>query len=641
MTEYLVEFLRSNGYMPHGYCYSWDRGLVALHVLSDTLIALAYFSIPITLFYFARKRRDVPFNWMFLCFGLFIVACGATHVMEVWTLWHANYWASGVVKAVTALASVPTAVLLVRLMPKAISLPSPAQLEEINEQLRHHSEQLATKNQELSSLNATLRETQARYRLLFDSNPQPIWVYDLETLGMLDANHAASHHYGYSDDEFLNLTIKDLRPPEEVPTLLRDITTSPADAIHRGFWKHRTKTGEIREVEVISHPLCYAGKAARLVVANDVTERRAAERALQSSEEKFRSLVQTATDAIVTTDADGVVIDFNRAAEEIFGAASTKVVGGVFTDLIPERFHRKFVLALRHWRRAGCSGPPNKPIEITGRRKDGTEFSAELSLARWSTRESLYFTGILSDITARKRAEQEVRRRSTELEALNRELESFSYSVSHDLRAPLRAIDGFSQALLDDYSNRLDDTAKDYLRRVRMGAQRMGMLIDDLLNLSRVTRAEMHSERVDLSALAEEVASELRNESPDRSVDFRIQNGLEDNADARLLRIALQNLLSNAWKFTSKRAQGLIQFGKMKTETGLAYFVSDNGAGFDPNYAQRLFGAFQRLHPTAEFPGTGIGLATVQRIVHRHGGAVWADGSVGHGATFYFTLAAS
>ncbi len=641
MIHYLAELLRANNYTPHGYCYSWDRSLVALHVLSDTLIALAYFSIPITLVYFVRKRRDLPFNWMFLCFGLFIVACGTTHVMEIWTLWHANYWASGVVKAVTAFASVPTAILLVRLMPQAIAIPSPAQLEGINRRLRQHSEELAKKNEQLSSLNEALRQSQARYRLLFDSNPQPIWVYDLETLRILDANSVAGQHYGYSDDEFRRLTILDLRPREEIPALLGDLTTSPPDAIHRGFWKHRTKTGEVREVEVISHPLCYADRAARLVVANDVTERRSAERALRNSEEKFRSLVQTATDAIVTTDADGVVIDFNRAAEEIFGKTSSEIVGSVFTNLVPERFHRKFALALRRWRQPGGSGPPNKPIEIVARRRDGTEFSAELSLARWAAREALYFTGILSDITPRKRAELEVRRRSTELEALNRELEAFSYSVSHDLRAPLRAIDGFSQALLDDYANRLDDTARDYLRRVRTGAQRMGMLIDDLLNLSRVTRSEMRSERVDVSALAEELAFELRNESPNRTVNFRIQNGMEDNADARLLRIALQNLLSNAWKFTSKRAQALIQFGKTRTEAGPAYFVSDNGAGFDPNYAQRLFGAFQRLHSSAEFPGTGIGLATVQRIVHRHGGAVWAEGSVERGATFYFTLAAS
>ena len=198
MFAYLAKLLSATDYTPHGYCYSWDRGLVALHVASDILIALAYFSIPITLVYFVRKRRGLPFHWMFLCFGLFIVACGASHVMEIWTLWHADYWASGAVKAVTALASVPTAVLLVRLVPKALAIPSPTELEDMNFRLRDHSSELARKNDQLSSLNEDLRQSQVRYRLLFDSNPQPIWVYDLETLRILDANRVAAQHYGYS-----------------------------------------------------------------------------------------------------------------------------------------------------------------------------------------------------------------------------------------------------------------------------------------------------------------------------------------------------------------------------------------------------------------------------------------------------------
>ena len=343
----------------------------------------------------------------------------------------------------------------------------------------------------------------------------------------------------------------------------------------------------------------------------------------------------------MTTNADGVVIDFNRAAEVIFGRSESETVGNSFTELVPDRFHREFQLALADSRRPGGPEPPSESIEIVAQRRDGSEFPAELSLARWQTRDALYFTGILSDITPRKQTELELHSRTTELEALNRELESFSYSVSHDLRAPLRAIDGFSQALLEDYADRLGEPARDYLQRVRAGAQRMGTLIDDLLNLARVTRAEMRNERVDMTALAEEIVSELRSESPTRTVDFHVQDGMQDRADARLLRIALQNLLNNAWKFTSKRPQALIQFGKTTTEAGATYFVSDNGAGFDPAYAQRLFGAFQRLHTSAEFPGTGIGLATVQRIVRRHGGSLWAEGSVGRGATFYFTLAAS
>jgi len=301
----------------------------------------------------------------------------------------------------------------------------------------------------------------------------------------------------------------------------------------------------------------------------------------------------------------------------------------------------------------------------------------------------------VSEVT---QAEEEIRRlnadlerkvieRTVALQAANQELEAFSYSVSHDLRAPLRSIDGFSQAVLEDYADRLDDQGRDYLNRVRAATQHMGRLIDDLIKLARVARAEMQREPVDLSALAGDVFAALQKSEPGRRVEYRIEPGLAAEGDARLLRVVLDNLLGNAWKFTGKQAHARIEFGVLqqaspgmdevdrvgnrrsaspgmdevdrvgnrrsaspgmdevdrvgnrRSETGApAYFVRDNGAGFDMTYAGKLFGAFQRLHTLSEFPGTGVGLATVQRIVHRHGGRVWAEGAVGKGATFYFTL---
>jgi signal transduction histidine kinase len=239
---------------------------------------------------------------------------------------------------------------------------------------------------------------------------------------------------------------------------------------------------------------------------------------------------------------------------------------------------------------------------------------------------------------AHEELEQRVQERTAQLAAANKELEAFSYSVSHDLRAPLRSIDGFSLALLEDYAERLDEEGKGHLQRIRAATQRMGMLIDDLLNLSRMTRAEIHKEAVDLSALAHSVTTGLQESQPERKIDFRIEDRLEANADARLVQVILENLLGNACKFTSKRTSPCIEFGKIRHNGTSAYFVRDNGAGFDAAYANRLFGAFQRLHGASEFPGTGIGLATVQRIVRRHGGQIWAEGAVEKGATFYFTL---
>lgn len=234
--------------------------------------------------------------------------------------------------------------------------------------------------------------------------------------------------------------------------------------------------------------------------------------------------------------------------------------------------------------------------------------------------------------------ESRIAQRTAQLEVANKELEAFAYSVSHDLRAPLRGIDGFSQALMEDYGDQLDASGRHYLSRVRAGTQRMGLLIDDLLRLSRVSRAQMERTPIDLTAMARGVLEELRQQDPGRAVDIEVAEGLSATGDPQLIRVVMDNLLGNAWKYTGKRERARIQVGSCGADGEVAFFVKDDGAGFDMAYAHKLFGVFQRLHGAEEFPGTGIGLATVSRIVHRHGGRIWAEGEPEKGATFYFTL---
>jgi len=380
--------------------------------------------------------------------------------------------------------------------------------------------------------------------------------------------------------------------------------------------------------------------------------RRALEMSTSSldSEHRVRALLDNMDEGIVVISETGMIEMSNPAAERLFGYRSEEVVGKNVSMLMPEPYHSEHDGYLANYLRTGQAKIIGRGREVTAKRSDGSVFPMDLRISEFSLEGRRQFIGSIRDITERKRAQDEILRlnasleergqqRTAQLEAANKELESFSYSVSHDLRAPLHGIDGFSQALLEDYAAKLDDQGKGYLQRVRAATQRMAELIDDMLNLARVTRAPMQRAPVDLSALATAITDELRQTQPERAMEVVVQPGLVADGDAKLLKVLLMNLLANAWKFTGKQERARIEFGMQPGGGVPAYFVHDNGVGFDMQYVHKLFGAFQRLHAMDEFPGTGVGLATVQRIVHRHGGRAWAEAAVEQGATFFFTLA--
>lgn len=381
-----------------------------------------------------------------------------------------------------------------------------------------------------------------------------------------------------------------------------------------------------RDFEVSVSPL--AGRrgtpAGSVVVLRDVTIRRRAERRLRESELRLGAVVRNAPVVLFGLDASGRFTFSEGKGLEALGVEPGEFVGSsvfeVYGD-VPE--------IVEHVRRALGGEEFNAVAEV-----GGMSFETRYSPLMDEAGAVSGVIGISLDVTERERAESERERRAVELHRSNRELEQFSYSVSHDLRAPLRSIDGFAQILIEDYADSLDDAGKNYLGRVRRASQRMGELIDDLLELSRINRVEMRWERVDMSRVAEDIAENLRGREPHRDVSFEIAAGLVAEGNAGLIKLALENLMGNAWKFTSKNEAATIKFGC----EGGTFFVRDDGAGFEMDYAHKLFGAFQRLHDSEEFEGTGVGLATVARIIHRHGGEVWAEGEVGKGATFFFTL---
>jgi PAS domain S-box-containing protein len=380
-------------------------------------------------------------------------------------------------------------------------------------------------------------------------------------------------------------------------------------------------------------------------ILRDISRRKMQEDQIRANQARITALFESVPDGMVVTDTTGVILRVNSATTRLFGYASEELIGKRVEILMPGANRQRHVTHLSEYSSAPRPRSMGEGQSLFGCRADGSTFPIAVSLSPVLTDEGPRFIASVRDITELAAATQRVsdlnsklERDNNELGVLNKELEAFSASVSHDLRSPLRAIDGFSKALLEDYADKLDEDGRDYLHRVRGGAQRMGMLIDDLLNLARITRAELLFEEVNLSALADQVLEELHQLEPTRMLEVEVVAGMHVRGDRRLLKIALDNLIGNAWKFTGGTEHARIEIGTRKEGAQLLHYVRDNGAGFDMAYADQLFRAFQRLHDARVFPGTGVGLATVQRIIHKHGGRIWAEAAPGEGATFYFTL---
>jgi PAS domain S-box-containing protein len=775
----------------------WNPWIVWLHVLSDGLISLSYFCIPIALIYFVRRRSDLPFHWIFWMFGLFILGCGATHLMEVWTIWRPAYVLSGVIKAVTAGISIMTALLLVPLVPKALALPSQAQLASLNEQLKAEiveREQMkdaleqSLKQAERAMEDAAgqrlliaerryveevLKESQDRLQGIIDSAMDAIITID-ETHNIVMFNRAAEEMFRCRAGEAVGTPVHRFLPVrfraahgrhirnfgatgttnramgaleplcamrtsgQEFPieasisqmecagrklftVIVRDISErrmiedqlrdqaqildmaqvmlrekngrillwtagaekmygfSAEEALGRishdllntrfpksladieqqldmfGRWEgelfHRKKDGtEISVAALMVVEQRVPGRESRILVAvSDTSARKQAEQKLRDSQAKFTAIIESAMDAIIAIDVDQRIVLFNPAAERMFCMAAGQALGQPLERFIPEPYRAAHGEHVKHFGRTGTTSRAMGTLgSIRGLRASGEEFPIEASISQLLVGDTKLFTVILRDISERKRTEDEIHKlnedlerrveeRTAQLQLVNHELEAFTYSVSHDLRAPIRHIDGFAKLLVEEAAAGLSPEANRYLQRIQQGSRRMGTLVDELLDLTRVGRHALRVQATDLRALVGEVVTMLQPEYEGRKVEWKLGELPQVMCDAALVRQVFQNLISNALKYSRPRERTVIEVGRIPGQED-TLFVRDNGVGFSMKYADKLFGVFQRLHRAEEFEGTGIGLATVHRIIQKHGGKVWAESEADRGATFYFTL---
>ena len=497
---------------------------------------------------------------------------------------------------------------------------------ELVHELRVHRVQLEIQRDELRATEVRLQGAVERYTDLYDGAPVGYLTLDGEGR-IVEANLPAAALFQVDSDRLIGRALQ---------TFVLRVDQDELRLHRRRLHRERRHAGRVRLARADGAPLWVRLEETAFSRAGDRDARSqvalsdiSAQKEAEAASELLTAIVESSRDAISTTTLEGTITTWNAAAQRLYGYAPEEVIGRSVAMLAPPDVYEQLEALLDNVR-DGVRVDDHDAVHL---RKDGTPVDVSLSLSpvKDAAGSVIGAATITRDVSDRKRAELEVHR-------LNEELETFAYSISHDLRAPLRAIDGFSQIVLEDAGEKLGEENAAYLRRVRRGVERMATLIDDLLGLSRLARRDVVVKEVDLSATAEEVITDLRAAEPEREVETVVAPGMIATADGILLRDILVNLLGNAWKFTGRHEMARIEVGETRSDGERTWFVRDDGAGFDMERAKYLFGPFQRYHTQEEFAGDGIGLATVKRLVTRHGGRVWAEAEVENGATFSFTL---
>ena len=615
--------LLSSDFLPHGFCLHWDPALLFTLIAANLGIALAYFSIPLALLYFIRHRKDLPYPWMFRLFGMFIVACGLTHIMTVWTLYQPLYWPEAIIDLYTAGVSLVTAVLLWPLIPKALSLKNP--------------EELRIANEKLAQSVVHGQKAEQKFRLLLETAPEARVILNGE--GKIDlVNFQTERIFGYNRDDIIGRPIEMLIPKgiqeNRVKGEVKDLLLKPTErSTVAGCELYALrKNGRKFPIDIRFSPLETEEGALIALSIRDITDQKQTMEALQAQAE----LLDLTHDAILVRDLDGTIRYWNRGAEEMYGFSEDEAIAHISHDLFKTEHPKSYseiekeILDKGRW-----------DGELIHYSKNGRRMIVESrhSLNKDMQGKPVAILEINTDITERKEAEQKQQTMS-EMARSNAELEQFASVASHDLQEPLRAVAGCLQVLEKTYKGKLDDNADELIHYAVDGAQRMRNLINDLLSLSRVNSSGWPLLRTELSHVYEEALKNLAATIAESNATITHDPLPIIMADSSQLVQLFQNLISNAIKFRDERSPE-IHVGAKRQDNKWLFSISDNGIGFSQEYADKLFQPFKRLHTRDKYPGTGIGLAICKRIVERHGGTIKVESQLGKGTTFYFTLAAT
>jgi len=661
-VDAIAQFLATSDVIPHGYCLQWSAPLIWTYVGADAIIALSYYSIPVALWTFTRRRTDLPFSWLFIMFAVFILACGTTHLLAIVDIWRPVYWADAGVKTITALASMATAAAMWPLIPKALALPSPNQIYKTNRDLvrevsaRQAAEErlrlltgelekrVMERTAELESANEALRrkaEEHARIaRELRDSQQQLQSIVD-NAATVITVKHL-DRRYALVNRRF-----------EEVFHLERgaafgktdELLFTPERALAFRNADDRVLLAEVAEQEEMTlddqqhtflsvrFPIRDAENRMVAIgcISTDISERKRAE-------ERLSRVVEAAPNAMIMVNRDGHIVLVNSQAQRVFGYDRNELLGLGIDSLVPMRFRTGHPA----WRADFFGDLKSRPMgtgrHLYGLRHNGSEFPVEIGLNPIETDEGMFVLAAIVDITERRRAEEALQERTDELARSNRDLEQFAYVASHDLQEPLRAVAGPLQLLQRRYEGQLDARADEYIGHAVEGAARMQALIQDLLTYSRVGRAENAFQLVECATALDYALKNLSASIEETGAQVHRGPLPALPAIGPQISILFQNLIGNAIKFRRNEAPVQIRVEAERREGDWLFRVQDNGIGIEARYFERIFLIFQRLHTRRDYPGTGIGLALCKRIVERHGGHIWVESESGVGTTFFFTL---